>query len=74
MEARHATLLQFVCCPGGEQAMTAEFAELLASRILYQLERQNLIKTQGQTVDEVSANLREARKIAAQMIRNGDQS
>ena len=53
--------------------MTAEFAELLATRILYRLACQNLIKMQGQTVNEVSANIRKACKIAAKMIRNGDQ-
>lgn len=51
--------------------MDTDFAEMLATRILYQLERQGLIKTQGATVDEVQASIRQARVIAAEMIRNG---
>jgi hypothetical protein len=49
-----------------------EFNELLITRILYQLERQGLIKTQGKTVDEVQANIKKARAIGTEMLMNGE--
>ena len=47
-----------------------KFLELLASRILYQFEQRGLIKTQGATVDEVQANIKQGREIIVQMLIN----